>query len=50
MRVCLMIEGQEGVTWQDWVALAETCEQAGLEALFRSTTTPRCSTSQLTAR
>ena len=36
MRVCLMIEGQEGVTWQDWVALAETCEQAGLEALFRS--------------
>jgi len=36
MRVCLMIEGQEGVTWEDWVALAETCEQAGLEALFRS--------------
>ena len=22
MRVCLMIEGQEGVTWDDWVALA----------------------------
>ena len=36
MRVCLMIEGQEGVTWEDWVALAETCEQAQLEALFRS--------------
>lgn len=36
MRVCLMIEGQEGVGWQDWVALAETCEEAGLEALFRS--------------
>ena len=36
MRVCLMIEGQEGVTWEDWVALAQTCEQAGLEALFRS--------------
>ena len=36
MRVCLMIEGQEGVTWEDWVALAKTCEQAGLEALFRS--------------
>ena len=36
MRVCLMIEGQEGVTWEDWVALAETCEQTGFEALFRS--------------
>jgi F420-dependent oxidoreductase-like protein len=36
MRVCLMIEGQEGVTWEDWVALAQTCEQVGLEALFRS--------------
>ena len=31
-----MIEGQEGVTWDDWVALAETCEQSGVEALFRS--------------
>src|ERR671939_1529298 len=31
-----MIEGQEGVTWDDWVALAETCEEAGVEALFRS--------------
>jgi alkanesulfonate monooxygenase SsuD/methylene tetrahydromethanopterin reductase-like flavin-dependent oxidoreductase (luciferase family) len=36
MRVCLMIEGQEGVTWDDWVALAETCERHGVEALFRS--------------
>jgi F420-dependent oxidoreductase-like protein len=36
MRVCLMIEGQEGVGWQEWVALAEACEEAGLEALFRS--------------
>ncbi len=31
-----MIEGQEGVTWDDWVALAETCEGNGVEALFRS--------------
>src|SRR5262249_35784350 len=31
-----MIEGQEGVTWGDWVALAETCEANGVEALFRS--------------
>jgi len=31
-----MIEGQEGVTWDDWVAIAETCERSGIEALFRS--------------
>ena len=31
-----MIEGQEGVTWEDWVAIAETCERSGIEALFRS--------------
>jgi alkanesulfonate monooxygenase SsuD/methylene tetrahydromethanopterin reductase-like flavin-dependent oxidoreductase (luciferase family) len=36
MRVALMIEGQEDVTWSDWVALAETCEASGIEALFRS--------------
>jgi len=31
-----MIEGQEGVSWADWVALAETCEAAGLDGLYRS--------------
>ena len=31
-----MIEGQEDVTWEQWVALAEACEEYGLEALFRS--------------
>jgi F420-dependent oxidoreductase-like protein len=31
-----MIEGQDGVTWDDWVALAETCEEVGVEALYRS--------------
>lgn len=31
-----MIEGQEDVTWSDWEALADTCERAGIEALFRS--------------
>jgi F420-dependent oxidoreductase-like protein len=36
MRLCLMIEGQEDVTWNDWVALAEATERAGLDALFRS--------------
>src|SRR4051795_4966735 len=36
MRIALMIEGQEGVTWEDWVALADACERSGIEALFRS--------------
>ena len=36
MRVCLMIEGQEGVTWEQWTALALACEEHGLEGLFRS--------------
>src|SRR3954453_3399593 len=36
MRVCLMIEGQEGVTWDQWRALASTAEESGFEALFRS--------------
>lgn len=31
-----MIEGQDGVTWDGWCALAEACERAGLEGLFRS--------------
>jgi F420-dependent oxidoreductase-like protein len=36
MRICLMVEGQEGVTWDEWVDLARTCEESGLEGLFRS--------------
>jgi F420-dependent oxidoreductase-like protein len=36
MEVCLMVEGQEGETWQDWVALAQAAEQSGLDGLFRS--------------
>src|SRR4029450_8973341 len=31
-----MIEGQEGVSWGEWVALARACEDHGLEGLFRS--------------
>lgn len=31
-----MIEGQEGVTWQQWVALARACEEHGIRSLFRS--------------
>lgn len=36
MDVCLMIEGQEGVTWEDWVALAEACERSEVGTMFRS--------------
>jgi len=31
-----MIEGQEGVFWQEWLAIAETAERSGFDALFRS--------------
>jgi F420-dependent oxidoreductase-like protein len=36
MDLCLMIEGQDGVTWPQWVALARGCEEHGIPALFRS--------------
>ncbi|NUT55647.1 MAG: LLM class flavin-dependent oxidoreductase [Thermoleophilia bacterium] len=36
MRLALMIEGQEGVSWEDWLSLARACEEHGVEALFRS--------------
>jgi F420-dependent oxidoreductase-like protein len=36
MRLCLMIEGQEGVSWEQWTALAECAERSGFEGLFRS--------------
>jgi F420-dependent oxidoreductase-like protein len=36
MRLCLMIEGQEGVSWDEWLALADACERSGLHGLFRS--------------
>ncbi len=31
-----MIEGQEDVTWPDWVAIADACERGGIETLMRS--------------
>lgn len=31
-----MIEGQEGVTWPQWEALARACEEHGIPGLFRS--------------
>ena len=36
MQLCLMVEGQEDVTWEQWVALAHACEQHGIGTLFRS--------------
>ncbi len=31
-----MIEGQEDVSWEDWTAIAKSCEANGIPALFRS--------------
>jgi F420-dependent oxidoreductase-like protein len=36
VEVTLMIEGQEDVTWEDWVAIADACERSGIGTLFRS--------------
>jgi len=36
MQLDLMIEGQEGVTWPQWQALASACEGHGIKTLFRS--------------
>jgi F420-dependent oxidoreductase-like protein len=36
MQLCLMIEGQEGVSWPQWVALAQACERHHIPTLFRS--------------
>jgi len=36
MQIVLMVEGQEGVTWDEWVALANAAEDAGLHGFFRS--------------
>lgn len=36
VRFCLMLEGQEGVTWDEWVAAALAAERLGFEAIFTS--------------
>jgi alkanesulfonate monooxygenase SsuD/methylene tetrahydromethanopterin reductase-like flavin-dependent oxidoreductase (luciferase family) len=36
VRINLMVEGQESVTWPQWCGLAAACEEHGLEGLFRS--------------
>jgi hypothetical protein len=36
VEICVMIEGQEDVTWERWVDLARVCEVRGYQGLFRS--------------
>ncbi len=36
LRVGVMIEGQEGLTWERWRRIAETVEALGFESLWRS--------------
>src|SRR5438094_77337 len=36
MRVRLLVEAQEGVSWDQWMALASAVEHSGFEALFTS--------------
>ncbi len=36
MRFCLMLEGQQGPTWQQWLDVAHTCERLGFDGLFSS--------------
>ena len=36
MRLCLMLEGQEGIQWEQLLALTLAAETAGLDGLFRS--------------
>ncbi len=36
MRIVMMIEGQEAVSWSEWVSLARAAEDEGLDGLFRS--------------
>jgi alkanesulfonate monooxygenase SsuD/methylene tetrahydromethanopterin reductase-like flavin-dependent oxidoreductase (luciferase family) len=36
MDLCVMIEGQEDVSWEDWTAIARSCEENGIPVLFRS--------------
>jgi alkanesulfonate monooxygenase SsuD/methylene tetrahydromethanopterin reductase-like flavin-dependent oxidoreductase (luciferase family) len=36
MKLCIMIEGQEDVSWEQWREIAGACESTGIEGLFRS--------------
>jgi alkanesulfonate monooxygenase SsuD/methylene tetrahydromethanopterin reductase-like flavin-dependent oxidoreductase (luciferase family) len=36
MELCVAIEGQEGVAWEEWLALAEACERWSVPTLYCS--------------
>jgi F420-dependent oxidoreductase-like protein len=36
MRFCLMLEGQEDVTWDRWLSVAELCDRLGFDGVFTS--------------
>ena len=36
VRFCLMLEGQEGVTWEEWIGAACAAERLGFDAIFTS--------------
>lgn len=36
MRVGLMVEGQNGLTWERWIHILHTAEELGLASVFRS--------------
>lgn len=36
MRFSLMLEGQEGVSWRQWLAVAEAAERLGFDGLYTS--------------
>jgi F420-dependent oxidoreductase-like protein len=36
VRINVMIEGQEDVSWGQWLAIGDACEKRGIEGLYRS--------------
>jgi F420-dependent oxidoreductase-like protein len=36
MRFSLMVEGQQGPSWEQWTAIARACERLGIDTLFSS--------------
>jgi alkanesulfonate monooxygenase SsuD/methylene tetrahydromethanopterin reductase-like flavin-dependent oxidoreductase (luciferase family) len=36
MDIAINVQGQEGITWPDWLALAAACEEHGIPTLSRS--------------
>src|SRR5215471_9386957 len=36
MDIALMVEGQDGLNWDRWIAIAKTAEEVGFAGLYRS--------------